>query len=171
MKNKCEKYGMAITNYVLGEDLRMPAEELFAHLRVCQKCRDELVDWRETYAVMRTEAYYKKPKAQKKFQELLEKIKNLPAPTLRQAGQPVTRPTRTVLDASSEINSAAKDIYKFGKGYTGGNPEIKVPIPVIRKKTYYKGYPFYEAMGTLVRDKKANYTKDKDNQPTHASFK
>jgi hypothetical protein len=73
--DKCEKYGIAITNYVLGEDLRMPQEELMTHLRQCKKCLDELISWQDTYATLRTEAYHAKPENQAKMTKMFEDLK------------------------------------------------------------------------------------------------
>jgi len=157
----CKDYGIAITNYVLGEDLGMPVEELYTHLRNCKKCLDELIDWRDTYAVMRSEAYHKKPETQKKFQELLEKIKNLP---VTEAEPLLSQPTETPINVEWEIGSAAGKIYDFLKG------NGKVFIPVLRDKTGLVNYPFYEAIGWLAREEKVTLTKDKDGKPEYVSL-
>lgn len=145
----CEKYGIAITNYVLGEDLGMPPEELYNHLRNCPKCLDELTDWQETYAVMRTEAYHKTPEAKQRYEELLEKIKHLPA--------------EQSTDVKVEIDTAAGKIQKVLK--THG----QTPILELRQKTGLVDYPFYEAISWLVMNDKAVYTKGQDNRPCYVS--
>lgn len=78
MKNKCDKYGIAITDYVLGEEMDITYDELFNHLRECVECRKDLANWQTTYAALRTDAYHKTPEAKKRMQELLDKIHNLP---------------------------------------------------------------------------------------------
>ncbi|MBI4712087.1 MAG: winged helix-turn-helix domain-containing protein, partial [Planctomycetes bacterium] len=77
-KNACEKYGIAITNYVLGEDLRMPKEELLAHLKQCAKCHAELLDWQNTYAAMRTKSYHDKPEVKVKWAKFIQELVNSP---------------------------------------------------------------------------------------------
>ena len=66
-KNRCEKYGQAITNYVLGENMGMTKEALFEHLKTCKNCRRDLTEWRDTYSVMKTEAYYQTPAGKAKM--------------------------------------------------------------------------------------------------------
>lgn len=75
-KNNCEKYGIAITDYILGEEMNISREELFNHLATCDKCRNDLTNWRDTYAAMRNKAYLEKPETKKKYNEMLERIKS-----------------------------------------------------------------------------------------------
>lgn len=72
----CEKYGLAITDYILGAEMDMPREELFNHLASCESCRKDLANWRDTYSAMRNKAYMEKPEIKKKYQEMLERIKS-----------------------------------------------------------------------------------------------
>jgi len=74
-KGKCEKYGLAITNFVLGEDMGMTKEELFEHLKGCKECRKDLTTWQDTYTVMRTEAFSKSPEGKAKMHQDLTKLK------------------------------------------------------------------------------------------------
>ena len=141
-KNDCKKYGIAITNYVLGEDLGMTPEELYNHLRSCPQCLEELTDWQETYAVMRTEAYHKTPEAKKRYAESLEKIK-------AQTG------AKKSIDGEWVVGSAAGKIYQVLK--TNG----ETAYPVIRDKSGLAGFPFYEAMGWLIGEKKVQLSEDK----------
>ena len=72
----CEKYGIAITDYILGEEMDIPREELFTHLAACEHCRKDLANWRDTYSAMRNKAYMEKPETKKKYQEMLARIKS-----------------------------------------------------------------------------------------------
>ena len=83
-KNKCEKYGLAITDYILGEEMDMPKEELFNHLASCESCRKDLENWRETYSVMRNKTYMEKPETKQKYQEMLARIKTSSCDTGKQ---------------------------------------------------------------------------------------
>jgi len=74
-KTACEKYGIAITNLVMGENIGMPQEVLFDHLRKCKECREDLFEWRDTYMVMRLESDAKNPEHKKKIAEMVAKLK------------------------------------------------------------------------------------------------
>jgi hypothetical protein len=110
MKDKCEKYGIAITNYVLGEDLRMPQEELMAHLRECKSCLNELETWQDQYALMRTEAYHSKPENKAKMAKMLGNLKKqvFGINAVCTAGK-----DETVINTEWEIGSAAGEIYRY----------------------------------------------------------
>lgn len=161
--NECKKYGLAITDYVLGEDMDISRDELFNHLRTCEKCRRDIFDWQDTYAVMRTEAHFAKPETKKKYAELLEKIKNLPAaPSVsadRQADRPVgqVKPIRgeVILDPEEHIGHFAGVIWhhlaRNGR-VKEGELKRKVKLPV---KT------FDRAIGWLAGEKKIHQTRVK----------
>ncbi|MFA5793763.1 MAG: winged helix-turn-helix domain-containing protein [Candidatus Brocadiia bacterium] len=70
-KNSCEKYGLAITDYVLGEKMDITKEELIAHLQTCADCRADLKNWKATYSVMRAKAFDAKPEAKEHLEELM----------------------------------------------------------------------------------------------------
>ena len=176
-ENKCAKYGIAITNYVLGEDLRMPPEELYAHLKDCPKCLDELKDWQEVSATMRTEAYHQTPEAGKRYQELLEKIRQLPGPDLPalppecfregrsavspgQAGMKPGEPCTVLAQGEQLFNDEVVIGTVAGKIYNYLGPNGKQSYPAIRIGTGILDHPFYEAMGWLAREKKICRSKD-----------
>jgi hypothetical protein len=75
MGNECEKFGIAITNLVMVDDIGMPQEELFEHLRNCKTCREDLFEWRDTYMVMRLESEAENPEHKKKIVDMVAKIK------------------------------------------------------------------------------------------------
>jgi len=140
---ECKKYGIAITNFVLGEDLRMPPAELYHHLRDCPKCRAELEDWQAVYATMRTEAYHKTPEAKQKYQELLEKIRQLPGPVSR-------RP----IDFDTQVGDAAGAIWRL----LAKNGEAR--IDELPKQVNLPDYLVLEAVGWLARENKLMGFKD-----------
>lgn len=75
-KSGCEQYGLAITDYILDEEMDITKEELFNHLASCENCRNDLANWRETYAAMRNKAYLEKPETKKKYDEMLNRVKS-----------------------------------------------------------------------------------------------
>lgn len=157
MRNKkdCKKYGLAITNYVLGEKINVTPGELFSHLLVCKKCREELFDWQNNIAVLGAEEYHNRPEVKKETESLIRKLKK------ELTSQP--RPGKKPINTKLEITSAAEKIYNCVK--TNG----KIALPVIRQKTGLIDYPFYEAVGSLVIKEKLILIKDKNNRPTHLS--
>jgi len=74
-KSACEKYGLAITDYILDEEMDIPKEELFNHLASCDSCRKDLANWRDTYMAMQNKAYMEKPETKKKYDEMLNRVK------------------------------------------------------------------------------------------------
>lgn len=100
----CEKYELAITNYVLGEKIQMLKGELFNHLRTCPNCRADLKDWQATHSVMRAEAYDSKPEVKARSEAFIKKLVNQPLPD-RQAGLPAqTQPSSGL--ATTEVVSS-----------------------------------------------------------------
>jgi len=70
----CKKYELAITNFVLGEETKIPREELINHLRVCANCQEDLKEWRATYAVMRAKEYDSRPEVKEKWDNFLKEL-------------------------------------------------------------------------------------------------
>lgn len=167
-KNPCEKYELAVTDYVMGQAMKMPKEELWEHLKTCKNCRRDFADWQDTYTVMKTEAYYNKPEGKQKMKESFETLKKRMADMEKKRS--VTVPGRTPIDAKWEIGSAAETIYNFIKDSTGSSSDKNIAIRVIRKRTDLVNYPFYEAMGSLVTNEKVTLIKDKDNRPEYVAL-
>ena len=146
MKDKCEKYGIAITNYALGEDLGMPQEELFAHLRECKQCLNELVDWQDTYATMRTEAYDAKPENKEKMAKMFENLKKQVFGV--EASCATTIKGENVLNMEWEIGNAAGKIYRYvEKNGKSNTIDITRNTDLNLKKVDW-------AIGWLAREKK-----------------
>jgi len=146
--NPCQKYGIAITDYVLSEPMDISFEELLNHLKECAACRKDLADWKSTYAALRTEAYHKTPEAKRRYQELLEKIKTLPV-------SPSHPPSpRTTIDTRWEIGSVAGKIYNILKE----NGEM--PIPLLIQKSGLKEYHVQQGIGWLAGQEKILMSRD-----------
>jgi transcription initiation factor IIE alpha subunit len=79
-KSPCEKYELAITNYVIGEKIDVPQDELFKHLAKCLNCQNDLRNWRATYATMRAQEYDSRPDVKQKSQEFIKELVNRPTP-------------------------------------------------------------------------------------------
>jgi len=150
--NPCKKYERAITKYILGEEMEISQAELFTHLRQCKPCRDELLNWQDTSALLKTEAHFNKPEVQKKYQDMLQEIKR-GSPT-QDFGmvRPVTLPPPR--DTDKEIGLGAGAIYDCLK------KNGPILIPLIREKTNLLDYPFRESMGWLAREKKITFYGD-----------
>ena len=71
----CGKYEQAITHFVVGEQMDITKEELFAHLKDCKECRKDLTQWQDTMTVIKTEAFSKTPEGQAKMKSDFEKLK------------------------------------------------------------------------------------------------
>jgi hypothetical protein len=126
-KNNCEKYGLAITNYVLGEKMPMPKEELFDHLKTCAKCRADLADWENNYAVLQARQSDSKPEVRKQWEEFLKNL-GQPAPgvtTQLNTHQPVD------IDAKWVFGSPSGVIYN----YLAKQPDKRAPTNNILKDT------------------------------------
>jgi len=81
----CKKYSIAITSFVMGEDIGMPKEELFEHLKHCKTCQKDLVDWRDTHKVMQMEAEAKTPAFKQNIADMARQIKHEIAPPMPDA--------------------------------------------------------------------------------------
>jgi hypothetical protein len=149
-KNGCAKYGMAITNYVLGEELGMPQEELFAHLRTCAKCRAELLDWNDKVALFKTEAHFKKPEVQAKYQQMLESIKKGEAPCVT---APLAK-NEKLIDTDWAIGHYAGELHKF-LGKAG-----KLPTDQVIRQTGFDQKQLERLIGWLAAERKICLSED-----------
>lgn len=175
--NPCEKYELAITNYVLGEAIPIPKEELFNHLRKCPNCREDLKDWQATYSVMRAEAYDARPEVKARSKAFIKKLASqpLPAQTQQSTGFPTgkvaawqvprTRPNdrpvgqvklipgEKVLDNEAEIGSVAGKLWH----YLAQNGKVK--MNEIRHKVKLPNTKVALALGWLAKENKVCLTK------------
>lgn len=108
----CEKFGIAITDYILGEEMDITPAELFNHVANCEHCRKDLLNWRNTYAEMNNQAYLKRPEVQEKYQKMLESIKKgepwLPADVAK-SGQKADRDKEIGTPAGALWNIIARE--------------------------------------------------------------
>jgi len=149
-KTKCKRYAQAITDYVLGEEIDMPKEELMGHLKECAQCRQEATNWQDFQNALRVKEYHARPEVKEKWDRFISELTS-PAP----ACVPTDVGTGRPIDAKGEITLAAGKIYDYLKR-TG-----KVPRPVLREETGLRGEPFYETIGWLVMTEKVLLYEDK----------
>ena len=141
--NPCEKYELAITNYVIGEKIDIPQTELFEHLAKCRSCQDDLRNWRATYATMRAKEYDSRPEVKQKNEAFIKEL------VYQNNGT-----KRTPIDFKWDAGSAAGKVYNALKG----NGEL--PIPVLVQKTGLKEYNIHQAIGWLAKEGKIQGNKD-----------
>ena len=144
LKAKCTDFELDLTDYVMGDATfltKKKQEALFKHLIACKECRRQFWSWKRTWAVMVGKKQSERPEFRQKMDALLERLKSSQAKT-------------TTRDARGEIITAAGKIYNLVK------VKGRMSVPAIRKTTGFVGYPFYEAVGCLVTDKKVLLNKD-----------
>lgn len=152
IKAKCKDFELDLTDYVMGDATfltKKKQEKLFEHLMNCQECRKQFWSWKRAWAVMAGKRQSERPEFRQKMDALLERLKSTPEKT-------------TARDARCEIITAAGQIYNLVKA------RGRMSVPTIRKKTGFVGYPFYEAVGCLVTDKKVLL--NKENQSAYDSL-
>jgi len=160
-KNPCEKYELAITDFVMGREMKMPKEELLEHLKTCKNCRRDLTDWQDTYTVMKTEAYYNTSEGKKKMKDSFEALKRKMAGVEKEI--PKTLPP--VIDTKWLVGSAAGKILDCLR-----KNGFVMAIPELRHKTGLVDYPFYEGIGWLDREKKV-IVRGHNNQPEYVELR
>lgn len=140
-KNVCKRYEIAIANIVTGQEIDMPREELFNHLRECKQCRTDLFNWQDTYQVMRLEAEAKKPETKKRIAEMADKIKNELICDVTENGKKA--------DRNTEIGKPAGDLWKI----IAREKIIRV-ADIPQKLVKYDIDQAYAAYGWLGKEKK-----------------
>ncbi len=141
---ECKQYELDLTDYVMGDMTfltKEKQEKLFEHLRKCALCREEFFAWENTYGVMVTKQHHAKPETQKRYAELMAKIKT-------EAGQ------RRPIDGKWQVGSAAGKIYELLK--SAG----EVSIPALKEKTGLEEYRMQQAIGWLIREEKIMMNED-----------
>lgn len=158
----CKRYAQAITDYVLGEEIDVPKEELTAHLNECTQCREELTNWQDFQDMLRVKEYHNRPEVKEKWDRFIGELVSQPI-------QSSTHPDRIgtklppVIDTERIVGLAAGGIYDCLK------KNGPIPLTRIRKNTGLEGYPFYEALGWLNREKKV-IVRGRDEQPEYAEL-
>ncbi len=165
-KDKCEKYGLAITDYILGEEMDISREDLFNHIASCEKCQKDLENWRETYAAMRNKAYMEKPETKQKYQEMLERIKS---PKCNPGNQ---LPSGTDIDINKEYGWHAGILWRH-LAENGPTKEEEIPVKIQADKDKAKivtGWLMGEKKVCLRQVKGEKYiylTKDEQEKYRH----
>jgi len=166
VKNKCEKYELAITNYVIGEEIDIPQKELFEHLARCRSCQGDLRNWRATYATMRAKEYDQRPEVKKQSQAFIKELVNMPLAAAESGiKQPIPKTLPPVIDSIEIVGTAAGKIYRCLKA---NGPMMS--ISALRQETGFGGYPLLQALGWLEREDKI-ITRGTPDQPEYVELK
>ncbi len=142
IKDPCEEYGLAITNFVIGEKMNMTKEKLFEHLRQCPKCQDDLRNWKATHAAMKATAMDSSPAGQARKQTDFSKVKEA---INAHYAQPM--PDAVSVD---KIGNAAGDMWHC----IGANGPM--PITVLPEKCNLDSWTATVTFGWLLGEKKIN---------------
>ena len=140
----CEKYEQAITHFVLGEQMDITKEKLFAHLKVCKECRKDLTEWQDTMTVMKMEAFSKTPEGKAKMQQDLTKLKER-------------------MKRESLLPPVKEDITVEKIGWTAGNilklvaTQGPVSLPDLPEKANTDPYLVISSIGWLAREGKVSF--------------
>jgi len=144
MKKQCKEFELDLTDYVMGETTFLTTEKqekLFEHLRQCAKCRDQLWNWKEVIAVMKTRSAMEKPEHQQKINKLIERLHQ------ESARLPITMPGVPV-NLKQEVKQTAREVFDL----LGQNRVMS--IPEIIEETKRREYTVQQAIGWLgVTDK------------------
>jgi len=159
---ECEKYELAITNFVLGEKMNIPEADLFNHLAQCKSCQGDLRNWRATHAMLCAKEYDSRPEIKQKNEAF---IKNLVYSTSTKTEKPVSNQSlpgnRVLIDIKNEVKQDVKTVYSILK--THG----ELPLPSIVEKANLKEYRVRNAiccmglndMVLLSKDDKTAYAR------------
>jgi hypothetical protein len=139
---RCKKYAQAITDYVLGEEIDVPKEELMGHLKECARCRKEATDWQDFQDALRVKEYHSRPEVKEKWDRFIRELTRAPGPGEQS------------IDIKWELGSAAGKIYRVLEA------NGKVAIPVIKKETGLKDYHLHQGIGWLAAQGKILMSKD-----------
>jgi len=157
----CEKYEIAITNFVTGAKMDISEAELFTHLAQCKNCQGDLRNWQATHATLCAKEYDSKPEIKAKneafiknlvYREQSERIYDKPADIT---------PGRVLIDIKNEVKQDVKTVYSILK--THG----ELAVPVIVEKANIQEYRVRNAiccmglndMIMLSKDNKTAYAK------------
>ena len=121
-KNACEKYEMAITDYVLDQEMEMSKDELFGHLAGCEKCQKYAREVRATTSVLRAQEYDSRPESKKHFEEFMAKLHQLPVSATTPRGE-------KIIDVKWEFGSKAGLVYDYLKK----TPDNKIRVDSLIK--------------------------------------
>jgi hypothetical protein len=159
--NPCEKYELAITNYVIGEKIDIPQKELFDHLAQCLNCQGDLRNWKATYATMRAREYDARPEVQQRTKTFIKDlVRPRPAPACANAS--TTKPSRLdiCLDGAIDLNLDEKVGEPAGTLWQaiGQNEPVNiVELPQVSKLEPAKAF---SSFGWLAREKKIELKKN-----------
>jgi len=147
MKNhKCDKYEIAITDYVLGEEMDITKQELLEHLRSCEKCLKDLSNWQNIYGTLRTEAYHNRPEVKAKWEAFIKEVTSKPLAEIKKiAGE-------KAVNTDVVVGGAAGAIWRV-VAYNG-----KIAMLNLKQETKLPDKTFERAIGWLLREDKVQIT-------------
>ncbi|MBI4835103.1 MAG: winged helix-turn-helix domain-containing protein [Planctomycetes bacterium] len=137
---ECSEMEMDLTDYVMGDTTfltREKEEKLFAHLRVCPKCRQDLFDWEDTFGMLVSKVHHEKLETKQK----LDALKNM----LKKEFLPSKVKELITID---KIGETAGDIWKYLKK-NGATSLTDLPEKIKRDP-----YLTILSAGWLAREKK-----------------
>jgi hypothetical protein len=168
ISKNCEKYEIAITNFVTGAKMDISEAELFTHLAQCKNCQGDLRNWQATHATLCAKEYDSRPEVKAKNEAF---IKNLvhserSESVYGQQDKPTPShtditPGRVLIDIKNEVKQDVKTVYSILK--THG----ELAVPVIVEKANIQEYRVRNAiccmglndMIMLSKDNKTAYAK------------
>ena len=141
-KNHCEKYELAITNYVLGEKTFIPKEELLEHLKTCASCQGDFRNWQATYSTMRAKEYDSRPDVKQRSEEFISKLTSGQLPSCK------VGPDEYIVNIEDETGHPAGLVWhQLGKNG-------KMTIAGLVQKTNLDEGVVRETLGWLGKEKK-----------------
>jgi len=151
MKNNCKRYGQAITDYVLGEEIDCPKEELMSHLKACAKCRAELTNWQDFQNALRVKEHHSRPEVKEKWDRF---IRELVSPSQPAESGRAPAEHRGILNIEEKVGAPAGILYQA----LARNGEVKIEhLPQITELPPPKAY---SAFGWLACQKKVVMRQD-----------
>lgn len=108
---------MAITDYVLDQEMDISKEELYGHLANCKKCQKDANQWSATCSVLRAQEYDSRPESKKRFEEFMAKLHQAPVSATTPEGE-------KIIDARWEFGSKAGVVYNYLKNIPNNKARV-----------------------------------------------
>jgi hypothetical protein len=153
----CKRYAQAITDYVLGEEIDVPKEELMAHLKECAPCRQEATNWQDFQNALRVKEYHARPEVKEKWDKFIRELTAQPVPAVDFV------PQGKPLNVAEVVGSPAGKVWQA----LASNGVIKMED--LPKKTGLTPELAWGAMGWLAHENKLCITKHKDHYDLYLS--
>ena len=153
MKNhKCDKYEIAITDYVMGEEMDITKQELLEHLRSCDKCLKDLSNWQNIYGTQRTEAYHNRPEVKAKWEAFIKEVTSKPLAEIKKL------PGEKPVNSEAVVGGVAGNIWHALR-HNG-----KIAVPDLKQEIKVPDKTFERAIGWLLREDKVEITETQQTE-------